>query len=68
VVIPSAAVAAQADREMNHRPDSPRLARRKHKVNGDPNCMHDTDDPGGRQPKHHGKVHVTEDQLDMLWH
>jgi hypothetical protein len=33
---------APADREMNHRPDSPRLSRRKRKVDDGPNRMYDT--------------------------
>ena len=65
VVIPSA---SPADRGVNQRPDSPRLARRTRKVNDGPNRMYDTDDPGGRQPKHPRQVNVTGDHLDTLWH
>jgi hypothetical protein len=57
---------APADRVTNHRPNSPRLSRRKRKVNDGPTRMYDTNDPGGRKPKH--PRHATEDQLDVLWH
>jgi hypothetical protein len=53
---------------MNHGPDSLRLARRKRRVHDGPNRIYDIDDPGGREPEHPRQVHVSGDQLDMLWH
>ena len=52
--------------DTNHHPDSPRLSRRKRKVQDDPNIIYDTDDPSGRKPPQ--PRHVSGNQLDTLWH